>query len=111
MNKSRKETVYILIIAILIVIILAVLFSFRAYYNYSVWESRHNYFNQQNPRIESWMTLEMISSRFNIPFEEIIRELNATEHLNPRVNLDRFCSQYKQDCAIIIERLNNLAGR
>jgi len=110
-KKSRKKSFYTYLIIILIIAFLAFLFSFRAYYHYSVWKSQHDYFNNPNTKIQAWMTVDMVSRGFNIPRAEIIKELNVTEPLNPHMNLDRFCTQYNKNCTILLDRLNNLIGR
>lgn len=111
MKKLQTRKLYIYIIIILIVLTIAVLYSFRAYHNYSVWKSQKNYFNYPNPKIQPWMTIDMISKEFNIPHAEIIKELNITEPINLNINLARFCRQYKRNCTILVDRLNNLVER
>lgn len=110
MNKSQKKTIYILVIIFLL--LLSFFFLFKAKVHYSTWKSYHNYFEQPNQQIESWMSIKTISNKFNISNSEIIKEMGTNNtKINPHMSLDVYCKQYHKDCADLIERLNNLVGK
>jgi hypothetical protein len=106
MVRLKKKIDYAYIAFILVLIALILLFSFRVYHSYSSWRSYHNYLNQPNPQIEPWMNVRMISARFNITTGGIFKEMNNKTSINPHISLDRFCTQYNQNCTDLVERLN-----
>lgn len=108
-NSLQRKVVYIALIIVLIAFVF--LFSLRAYRQYHVWRSYHNYFNQPNPKIESWMTIKLISQKFNITEEEISESLDNQTRINCHISLNRFCKQYHQNCTEIVDRLNQIIGK
>jgi hypothetical protein len=110
MNKKKNH--YMRWIIILLAIALVFLFSYRAYVHYSDWKMYHNYFNQPNQKIESWMSIKMVSARFNVSVEDIFSAAGANpQKVNNHMALDRFCIEYNQNCTKLIERLNNLTRK
>lgn len=109
-KKLRKKEFYFVLAMILAVFVFFLLF--RAYQHYSAWKAYHDYFNQPNPKIESWMSFDTISKRFQISEREILNELNVSERqINPRMTLDRFCRRYHQNCTELVKRLNELSEK
>ncbi len=103
-NKGRDR--YILLAVILVALAFVIFFSWRTYSNYVLWKNQHNYFKKPGQEIESWMTLKMISERFNISHTQLLEEMGVNKTLNPHITLDVFCKQYKQNCTSLLERLN-----
>jgi uncharacterized membrane protein len=109
MHKSKKD-LYLLLVIILLAIALTIFTSYRAYAHYSTWEKYHSYFNQPNQKIESWMSINTISTRFNISINDIFSSIGTnTSKLNNHMALDRLCKEYKQNCTDLVEKLNKLA--
>jgi uncharacterized protein YneF (UPF0154 family) len=106
--KRANKIIYIILILILAILFFLVIL--QSYDNYLTWKTNHNYLKQQNPEIESWMTINMISKNFNISYEKIFSELNVNK-TNVHVSLDRFCKQYRRDCGEIINNLNSISTK
>lgn len=112
MKKYENRDKTILVILILVIAALIFLFLFRAYNHYSAWRGNHTYFDRPDWKIESWMTLRTISTRFNITDSELFREVGVNEiKINPHITLDLFCKEYHQNCTDLVERLNVIAGK
>jgi hypothetical protein len=107
MAKIKRRRNYAIIILIIILAVL-VLFSFlRAYIQYSNWKTQHNYFENPNPKIESWMTIKMISEQFNLTTTDILAEMKINNTpVNKHLTLELYCKQYHKDCTELIQRLN-----
>jgi len=99
------------IVIILLIVALVFLFSYRAYVHYSTWNKHHNYFKNPNQKIESWMSLRMISKGFSISIDEIFGVMGVNASINRNTALDRFCKEYRENCTELVERLNTLAGK
>ena len=83
-EKHQKKILYFLAIVIIILLCLILLFSFEAYKHFSSWEQDHRYLNQESPKIESWMTIGIISQRFSLDTETIVDAIGINV---PKVNL------------------------
>jgi len=111
MKKTKKRSVYTAVVIILLIIALVFLFSYKAYVHYSTWNQHHNYFKNPNQRIESWMSIRMISNGFNIPMNDIFSIMGVDSSINKNTAIDRYCKEYNQNCTELVERLNTLAGK
>ena len=97
------------IVALLIFLLIFLAFSlFIAPRDYSLFKQRGEFAAESN-KIEPWMNLKTISSKFNITKETIIGKLNISEgNINSEASLARLCIQYKRNCTQIIEELNKI---
>lgn len=108
-NKQNTNYVYVVVILILIAILFSILF--RAYGNYSAYKEHKTYFNQPNPQIQGWMSIKTIFNNFNLSSQEIFKETGVNEtKINIHMSLNRFCREYRQNCTLLIEKLNNRVG-
>ena len=105
MKKSR-EIVYILIILVLVIIIC--FFLFKTYTNYTALRAHRNYLRQQNPSIESWMTLQTVITIFKVPQNIILKELQINDTLsNEKLTIDSICKQNHLNCTQVVNDLNH----
>jgi hypothetical protein len=126
--KGSKENkiLYVLfafLIIILILVILISIFSYNAYNHFNQFSSHQKYLKSENISIESWMPINFVVERFNIPREIIYKKLNITESQNKRllqkINITDFqsskrltiadvCKENNLNCSEVIDELNNL---
>jgi hypothetical protein len=110
-NHIKKIILYLIILIGIILLIWVLTHS--AFVNYHSWKEHHSYFkNNTSPNIESWMTFKIISSRFNLINEDILKEIGANKtQINKHMTLDRFCKVYKQNCTEIVKKLNMIVKK
>ena len=108
---DRKQNyVYIVVILILFALLFSTLF--RAYENYSIYREHKVYIQQPDSKIQDWMSIKTISTNFNLSSQEIFNEMGVNKtKMNIHISLSRFCKETHQNCAPILEKLNNLVGR
>jgi hypothetical protein len=109
MKNNKNKNLYALIIIFLIITAFIFFFLIRGYMNYAEWKDHRDYFKQSNTQIESWMSINLISTKFNLTTSQIYQEIgvNGTQ-INKHLTLDLFCKKYQKDCQVIINNLNNL---
>ena len=108
--KKIKKSKILFYFVILFCILLILFLAYHAFINYHSWKEHRNYFkNNTQPEIESWMTINMISNRFNITSGEILKEIGINKtQVNKHMTLDRICNEYKQNCIDVVNRLNTI---
>ena len=97
-DRIKKISLYFVIL--IGIILLVWILAHHAFTNYHSFRGHQDYFkNNTSPQIESWMTINMISNRFNLTNADILKEIGANKtQINKHMTLDRFCKQYKQNC-------------
>lgn len=108
--KKVKKSKILFYFVILFFVLLILFLAYHTFINYHSWREHRNYFkNNPQPKIESWMTINMISNRFNITSVEILKEIGINKtQVNRHMALDRLCSEYKQNCIDVVNRLNTI---
>jgi len=110
----KKKIRNIIISLVIFLVLLALMISFyqRAHIHYSSWKEHHEYLKQQNPQIQPWMTISMISKIYDINQTETFQILNTTrKQTNPHITLELFCSQKKIDCNSTVKELQKAIGQ
>jgi len=109
-KEQNRNYIYVVIILLIVALLFSALF--RAHENYLRYKENKDYLSQPNKKIQGWMNIKIISANFNLSSQEIFKEMGVDEtKINPHISLDRFCKEYNQNCTLLIERLNNRAGR
>ena len=108
MKKLKNETVYLIIIFVLVVLI--AIFLIRAYVHYVNLRIHRNYLRQPNAKIESWMSIHTVIRDFNLSNETILfRELQINNSFaNQRLTLDILCKKNHLNCSQVVDSLNAL---
>lgn len=107
MKKSERG---ILVGLIIILIAAFFLLAFEANNQYSIFQEKRHQIKQPE-KIESWMSFSQISKILKISPEALLERLNITLKLNPHINLDLYCKQYKQNCTLLVDRINELKAK
>jgi len=118
--KKKLNWQSITIIAIgIIIVVLMIFYSVRAYHHYIELESHRHYFNQPNAPIQDWMTIRSIVRYYNLSEEKIYSELNVSpgtivselgidnSTVIDRLTIQTICTKKHLDCNAVIIRLNN----
>ena len=83
------------------------IFYYKAHLDYKEWKTNRDYLLTESPEIKDWMTINIISRRFNINESEIYTTLNLTnKRLNKQITIKQICRYQKLDCEQVIRNLN-----
>lgn len=108
MKPIKSETLYTVIIILLVIIAFMLFFFIKGYMDYAQWKSYRDYFKQPNPQIQSWMSVSLISTKFNLTKSQIYNDMGVNgSQINNHITLDLYCQQYHKDCSSILEKLNS----
>jgi len=119
-NKKMNWQAEVIIFAGLIIFVLMIFFTVKAYYHYTELESHRKYFMQQNAPIQDWMTIRSIVRQYNLTESVIYEELNVTpgtivEELGvddsilvDRMTIQTICVKKHLDCSSVVNRLNSI---
>ena len=106
-EKDKNKILYAALIFILVIFIS--FFLFKIYSNYTLLKNHRAYFKQKNPEIESWMTIQGVIKRFNIPKNTVLKELKINDTLsNERLTIDDICKKNHLNCTEVADALNRL---
>ena len=86
-----------------------VFFILRTYKQYEMFKNHENFFRQNRPPIESWMTVELLIDRFHIPPEIVLDELHINYTVSTqRSTIDSICKKNNLNCTEVVNDLNNI---
>lgn len=107
---KKKESKLVFYVALLVAFMLAIfVLAHSAINDFNSFRTHQNYFRNNHPQIESWMTPNSVLRHFNVSESDLFRELNVTNSSKNLVTpISKICTTKKIDCQLLLERLNNL---
>lgn len=104
---KRTKTTYILILLFSLLVISILIF--RSYNQYHVWKDHKDYFEHPHPKIESWMTVNLIINRFHVNETKLFLDLNISDDWNyRRKRLDEIFDDNDFNMTLKLKELNEL---
>ncbi len=96
----------LIMLIIIILLVSSVLLIIKSYKNYNAWKEHRNYL-KQNPEIQPWMSIKLISKEFNLSEQEIFQRININESkINSHISLNNLCKKYNKNCAELIAEIS-----
>jgi len=81
---------------------------YLSFSNYRSFIAHQTYIHNSSLQIQPWMNPETIQRNFNIPPQEIFKELNTTNTTkNLRTPISKICIEQSLNCTQIIDKLNS----
>jgi len=107
-KTNKKYTLFGYIIILLCLIVFFIILSINSYQNYQTFKNHKNYFNNTPIKIGSWMAPHTVLKHFNITQQSLFLLLNATNSSSNLISpISTICSNKKENCTLILEKLNN----
>ncbi len=99
--KKKKLLLWIILIIVLIAI---ARFGISSWRKYQIWESHQSYFeqNQEDRKIELWMTPSFVFRQYNIKLDSI-----RPSFWEKREPLSDICKNHQIDCNKLLKNLNS----
>jgi len=108
-NKKIDKKSILYIVLILVLILFIILFLIRVHQHYSIFKNHEKYFEQANPKIESWMTVNVLIKYFNISTDSLTKELKIKNNFQyQRLTIDRICRKNHLNCTEVVNNFNLL---
>jgi hypothetical protein len=106
-RKNKERVWYLAIIAILILVIIILII--RTYSQFETLKLHREYFRQQHPSIQPWMTVHTIVRNYNITGESLRRSLNANSTIKiDTLTIQQICTKNHLNCTDEVNKINRL---
>lgn len=104
----RKKTKIIIFTILIVLFIVLIIVSIQTYRNYTILKNHREYFNQPNPQIQDWMTINTLKEFYNISNDEMCMNLKINDTLsNNKMTIKKICQKNKLNCTEVMAELNS----
>jgi len=109
-TPSKQMTLLIILLIILCVLLLTI--SVQIFYQSKSFQSHRMYLRQSEPPIQSWMTVPVVATHYNISQNMLYQLLDVNNTLNEdKLTIATICKQHILNCTAIIDIMNSWIPR